>query len=106
MMVPPAVYDWVTDSGASNHTTSSAGNLTSVRQLLPTDPSSIVVRNRSSLLVTSVGNTDFPCPFYLHNILVTPNIIQNLLFIRHFTTDNWCSMEFHPYGLSMKDLSS
>jgi hypothetical protein len=29
-MVPPAVIDWVTDSGASNQTTFSAGNLTSV----------------------------------------------------------------------------
>jgi hypothetical protein len=99
MMVPPAVIDWVVDSDASNHITSSAGNLTSVRSPLPTDPSSIVVGNRSSLPVTSVGNTAFPRPFYLNNVLVTPDIIQNLLFVCRFTTDNWCSMEFDPYGL-------
>jgi hypothetical protein len=29
-IVPPAVIDWVIDFGASNHTTSSASNLTSV----------------------------------------------------------------------------
>jgi hypothetical protein len=56
-MVSLMVTDRVTDSDASNHTTFSAANLTSVRLPLPTDPSSIVVGNRSSLWVTSVGNT-------------------------------------------------
>jgi hypothetical protein len=80
-MVPPTVTDWVTDSYASTHTTSSANNLTSVRPPLPTDPSSIIVGNRSSLPVTSIGNTTFPDPFYLYNVLVTPNIIQNILSV-------------------------
>jgi hypothetical protein len=100
------VTDWVTDSDASNHTTSSASNLTFVRPPLPTDPSSIIVDNGSSLPITSVGNTAFPGPFYRNNVLVTPNIIQNLLSVHHFTTDNLCSMELSPYGLSVKDLSS
>jgi hypothetical protein len=106
MMVPPATYDWVVDFATSNHTTSSASNLTSVRPLLPTDPSSIVVGNRSSLPVTSIGNMTFLDSFYLHNVLVTPDIIQNLLFVCCFTTDNWRSMEFDPYDLSVNDLSS
>jgi hypothetical protein len=106
MMVPPVITDRVTDSGASNHTTSSAGNLTSIRPPLPTDPSSIVVGNGSSLSLTTIGNMAFPSPFYLNNVLVTPDIIQNLLSVRCFTTDNWCSIEFDPYGLSVKDLSS
>jgi hypothetical protein len=105
-MVPPAVTDWVADSDASNHTTFNVGNLTSVRPPLPIDPSSIVVGNGSPLLVTSVGNTTLPGPFYLNNVLVTPDIIQNLLSVRRFTTDNWCSMEFDPFGLSVKDLST
>jgi hypothetical protein len=48
----------------------------------------------------------FPDPFYLNNVVVTSDIIQNLLFVRCFIADNWCSMEFDPYGLSVKDLSS
>jgi hypothetical protein len=106
MMVPPAVTDWVVDSGASNYTTFNVGNLTSVQPPLPTDPSSIVVGNRSSLPITSVGNMTLPGPFYLNNVLVTPDIIQNLLSVRRFTTDNWCSMEFDPFDLSVKDLST
>jgi hypothetical protein len=40
-------------------------------------------------------------PFHLNNILVAPNIIQNLLSVHQFTTDNSCSMEVGPFGLSM-----
>jgi hypothetical protein len=105
-LTPPAVTDWATDSGASNHTTSDAGNLTSVRPTISTDPSSIVVGNGSALPVTSVGDSALLGPFYLNNVLVTPNIIQNLLSVRRFTTDNWCSMEFDPFGLYVKDLST
>jgi hypothetical protein len=75
MMVPRVITNWVTNSKASNHTTSSAGNLPSVRPPLPTDPSSIIVGNGSSLPVTSVGNITLPDPFYLNNVLVTPDII-------------------------------
>jgi hypothetical protein len=45
-------------------------------------------------------------PFRLNNVLVAPNIIQNLFSVRQFTTDNSCSMEFDPFGLSMKDLAT
>jgi hypothetical protein len=105
-MVPPVVTNWVADSGASNHTTSDASNLTSVRPSYINDPSSIIVGNGSSLPVTLIGDTALPGPFYLNNVLVTPNIIQNLLSVRCFTTDNWCCMEFDSFGLSVKDLST
>jgi hypothetical protein len=105
-MVPPVVTDWVADSGASNHTTSDGGNLTSVHSPHINDPSSIIVRNGSSLPVTSVGDTSLPVPLYLNNVFVTPDTIENLLSVHRFTTDNWCSMEFDPFGLSVKDLST
>jgi hypothetical protein len=91
-----AVTDWVTDSGASNHTTSDTSNLTSVHPPTFTNPSSIIVGNGLALPVTLVGDSALPGPFYLNNVLVTPDIIQNILSIRSFTTENWCSMEFDP----------
>jgi hypothetical protein len=97
-LTPPTVTDWVADSGASNHTTSDAGNFTSIHPTTSTDPSSIIVGNGSALPITSVGDSALPGPFYLNNVLVTPDIIQNLLSVRRFTTDNWCSMEFDPFG--------
>jgi hypothetical protein len=33
-------------------------------------------------------------------------MVQSLLSVRRFTTDNWCSMEFDPFGLSVKDLTT
>jgi hypothetical protein len=75
-MVPPVVTNWITDSGASNHT--------SVRLPRPTDPLSIVVGNGSSLPVTSLGNTALLGPFYLNNIIVISDLIYNLFICLSF----------------------
>jgi hypothetical protein len=104
-MVPPAVTDWVADSGASNHTTSDAGKLTYIRPPHINNASSIIVGNISSLLVTSIGDMALPGPFYLNNVFVTTDIIQNLISVHRFTTDIWCSMEFDPFDSAVKDLS-
>jgi hypothetical protein len=108
MLHPPpnSVQDWVADSGVTYHTTPSVGNIFTLRPLTSSNPSSIVVGNDSSLLITSVGDSVLPRPFYLNNILLAPNIVQSLLSIRCFTTDNWCSIEFDPFNLSMKDLTT
>jgi hypothetical protein len=72
----------------------------------PSLPSSIVVGNGSALPVTLVGDAVLPGPSRLSNVLVAPHIIQNRLSIRQFTTNNSCSMEFDPFGLSVKDLAT
>jgi hypothetical protein len=105
-LTPQAVTDWVADFSVSNYTTLDIGNLTSVHPPTSTDPSSIIVDNGSALLVTSVRDSTLLGPFYLNNVLVTYDIIQNLLSVCHFTTDNWCSKEFDRFGLSTKDLST
>jgi hypothetical protein len=81
---PPVVTDCV----ASNHTTLDVSNLTFVHPPTSTDPSFIVVGNGSALLVTSVGDSAVPGPFYLNNVLVTPDIIQNLVSVHRFITGN------------------
>jgi hypothetical protein len=95
---PPhnSVNDWVADSGASHHTTHSVGNISNPRPLNSASPSSIVVGNGSTLAVTSLGDSVILGPFYLNNILLAPDIVQNFLLFHRFTTDNWCSMEFDP----------
>jgi hypothetical protein len=72
----------------------------------PTHPSSIVFGNGSTLSITSIGASVLPGPFYLNDILVAPHITHNLLFIRRFTTDNSCSIEFDLSGFSVKDLAA
>jgi hypothetical protein len=102
----PTITDWVTDFGASNHTMPDSGNVSLSHPPNSDMPSSIVVGNGSVLSVTSVGDTVLPGPFYLNNILVASDIIQNLLSVHKFTTDNSCSMEFDPFGLFVKDLAT
>jgi hypothetical protein len=96
-LTPRTVTNWITDSGASNHTTSDAGHLTFVCPPNSNDSSSIIFCNGSALLVTSVGDTTFPYPFYLNNVFITSDIIQNLLSVCRFITDNWCYIEFDPF---------
>jgi hypothetical protein len=103
---PTLVQDWVVDSGATHHTTPSVGHISTPRPLNSSNPSSIIIGNGSSLLVTSVGDSVLPGPFYLNNILLAPDMVQSLLSVHRFTTDNWCSIEFDPFGLSMKFLST
>jgi hypothetical protein len=96
----------VADSDTTHHTTLSVGNISTLRPLASSNPSSIVVGNDSSLSITSVGDSVLPGQFYLNNILLAPDMVQSLLSVRRFTTDNWCSMEFDPFGLSVKDLTT
>ena len=105
---PPhnSVNDWVADFGASHHTTPSIGNIYNPHPLNYASPSSIVVGNGSTLPVTSVGDLVIPGPLYLNNILLALDIVQSLFSVCRFTTDNWCSIEFDPFGLSMKDLTT
>jgi hypothetical protein len=94
----------VANSGATHHTTPSVGNISISHPLNSKNPSSIIVGNGFSLPVTSIGDLVLPGPLYLNNILLAPDMVQSLLSVHHFTTDNWCSMEFDPFDLSVKDL--
>ena len=104
-LAAPPTTDWYMDSGASSHMTSDTGTLS--RSLPPTTstPSSIVVGDGSLLPVVSTGSTCFGS-LNLNNVLVTPKLIKNLISVRQFTTDNSVSVEFDPFGLSVKDLTS
>ncbi|GJX53390.1 ribonuclease H-like domain-containing protein [Tanacetum coccineum] len=59
---------------------------------------SIPVTNTSHSIIPSIHR-----PLHLHNVLVTPNIIKNLIFVRQFTRNNNCIIEFDAFGLSVKD---
>jgi hypothetical protein len=96
----------VADSSTIHHTTPSVGNISTLCPLNSSNPSSIIVGNGSSLPIASVGDSVLPRPFYLNNILPAPDMVQSLLSVHCFTIDNWSSMEFDLFGLSMRDLST
>jgi hypothetical protein len=100
---PPGATDWVMDSDASSHMTPDSGNISLFR---PPRSTSIMVGNGSTLPVTTSRHSIIPGPFYLNNILVARDIVQSLISVRWFTSDNNSSVEFDPLGLFVKDLHS
>ena len=85
--------DWIFDSGASSHMSSNMNLLSSCS---PSQFSSIIVGNGSSIPITCTGHSYIPHPtqpFTLPHILVSPSLIKNLISVRQFTTDNSVSIE-------------
>ncbi|XP_071740896.1 uncharacterized protein [Rutidosis leptorrhynchoides] len=95
---------WHMDTGASTHLTSNINNLSTIFNncMYP----SVVVSDGNTLPVTNTGHSvlsNIHRPLYLSNVLVTPNIIKNLIFVRRFTRDNKVSVCFDEFGFSVKD---
>ncbi|WVZ59388.1 hypothetical protein U9M48_009534 [Paspalum notatum var. saurae] len=105
-LTPPVGTEWIADSGASYHTTPTAGILSSIRPPHSSCPSSIMVGDGSCFPVTSVGDAGSLGSFRLPNVLVAPHMVHNLLSIRQFTADNSCTVEFDSSGLTVKDSAS
>uniref|UniRef100_A0A0A8Y6X7 Uncharacterized protein n=1 Tax=Arundo donax TaxID=35708 RepID=A0A0A8Y6X7_ARUDO len=102
----PQNNEWYFNSGASSHMTSHSGTLSHIAHSRYPTPSSIVVGNGFLLPVTATGTTVIPPSLHLNNVLVSPQLIKNLISVRQFTIDNNCSVEFDPTGCSVKDLQS
>ncbi|CAL9218493.1 unnamed protein product [Arabidopsis halleri] len=103
----PAGADWFMDSGASSHLATNAGILQSTLKHNTSD--SVIVGNGSSIPVQAIGSSSIRSqtkPLLLNNVLVTPDIVKNLISVRKFTTDNWCSVDFDPFGFTVKDLQT
>lgn len=94
---------WYLDTGATNHITSTPGNL---RFLFNTSNlPKVTMGNGSLALVTSLGQGAISSPshaFQLNNIFVCPSIIKNLISVRKFVTDNLCSIEFDPFDFVLR----
>ena len=66
----------------------------------------ITVGDGSSMPITHVGHAAFPSnsmPLYLSNVLVSPDIIKNLVSVRSLTRENPVTVEFDMFGFSVKD---
>ncbi|XP_073363037.1 uncharacterized protein [Aegilops tauschii subsp. strangulata] len=99
-----APTEWLMDTGAAAHMSSDAGNLTSLSS--PPPHQHVIVGDGSSIPVTHSGHVRLPTSHHLtlRDVLITPRIVKNLISVCQFTTDNYCSVEFDPWGFSVKDL--
>ena len=71
--------------------------------------SHIMVGDGTRIPIKGCGTMALPKPFApltLKNILFTPHIVKNLVSVRKFTSDNNVSVEFDPFGFSVKDLQT
>jgi hypothetical protein len=96
--------DWIFDSGASSHMSNSHSMLSNCTS---SPFYSITLGNGSTIPIYSIGHTQLPTPIkplLLRDVLVAPALIKNLISVRKFTSDNLVSIEFDPFGLSVKDL--
>lgn len=96
-LTEPSGNPWYMDSAATAHLASSPGMLQYVFNL--NTRKSVTVGNGSSIPITKTGSSFLPTntlPLSLNNVLIAPKIIKNLISVRKFTTDNWCSIEFDP----------
>ncbi|GJQ96400.1 ribonuclease H-like domain-containing protein [Tanacetum coccineum] len=86
--------------------------LTATREFFPCDIlnmciyPSVTVSDRRFIPVTNSRHSVLSIPFrplHLNNVLITPNIVKNLISVRQFVRDNSCTVEFDPFGFSVKD---
>ncbi|GKC68095.1 ribonuclease H-like domain-containing protein [Tanacetum coccineum] len=100
----PSTGAWHMDSGATSHLNSSVYNLSDVFNTC--SYSSISVGDGHTIPVTNSGHSMLPShsrSLHLNNVLITPHIVKNLIFVRQFVRDNNCTVEFDAFGFSVKD---
>ncbi|GJS40886.1 hybrid signal transduction histidine kinase M [Tanacetum coccineum] len=98
----PANSNWNMDTGASSHLNSSVNNLSTIfnSRIYP----SVLVGDGKSIPVTNTGHSTLPTPYrtlHLNNVLITPNIVKNLISVRQFVRENKCTIEFDEFGFSV-----
>ncbi|GJW91787.1 ribonuclease H-like domain-containing protein [Tanacetum coccineum] len=94
--------NWNIDTGASSYL--AENTLTSFSN--PSLYKYVFVGNGQPIPVTHTGHSLLHTPhnpLHLHHVLVTPNIIKNLISVQQFTRDNNVSVDFDAYSFSVKD---
>uniref|UniRef100_A0A803P4X6 Reverse transcriptase Ty1/copia-type domain-containing protein n=1 Tax=Cannabis sativa TaxID=3483 RepID=A0A803P4X6_CANSA len=107
LSLTPPDLSWYMDTGATSHMTSAEGNLSSYSNL--SKSRGIIVGNGHSIPIRGFGSANLPHPhppLVFENVLHAPNSIKNLVLVRKFTTDNQVSIEFDPFGFSVKDFQT
>ncbi|KAL4586189.1 hypothetical protein LXL04_010821 [Taraxacum kok-saghyz] len=96
---------WMFDSGASHHVASDRSSLHT-----PSDfggPDEIMLGNGTNLPISHTGNTSLPTnsrSLNLHNVLIVPQLRNNIISVAKLCKSNHVSVEFFPHHFLVKDL--
>lgn len=99
--------NWYMDTGATAHMTASQGTLSTYSNL--SINKNIVVGSGQEIPIRGYGQTHLSPPYpplSLNNVLHAPKLIKNLISVRRFTIDNNVTIEFDPFGFSVKDIQT
>ena len=97
------------DTSATSHMSHSQGTLLNYCPLKHRFNNAIIVGNGHMIPVHCYGHVSLPSPnqpLTLKNVLHAPKLIKNIISVRKFTNDNMVSVEFDPYGFSVKELDT
>ncbi|GJX84354.1 hypothetical protein Tco_0335128, partial [Tanacetum coccineum] len=100
----PTNGTWNMDTSASSYLNDLVTSLCDVLNMCVY--ASVLVGDGYTTPVTNSGHSILPTshrPIHLNNVLITPNIVKNLVFARQFVRDNNCTVEFDAFGFSIKD---
>nr|GEV16247.1 ribonuclease H-like domain-containing protein [Tanacetum cinerariifolium] len=95
---------WNMDTGASSHLNDSVHYLSDILNMCIYP--SVAVGDGRFIPVTNSGHSVLSTlfrPLRLNNVLITPNIVKNLISVRQFVRENSYTVEFDPFGFSVKD---
>nr|GEY43554.1 ribonuclease H-like domain-containing protein [Tanacetum cinerariifolium] len=95
---------WNIDTTASSYLNSNSNNLSTLFSTRLFQ--SVHIGDGNPIPVTNTRHSIIPSSnrlLHLHNVLVTSNIIKNLISVRQFTRDNNSTIEFDVFGFSVKD---
>ncbi|GJZ59489.1 ribonuclease H-like domain-containing protein, partial [Tanacetum coccineum] len=100
----PACDAWNMDTGAGSHLNNPVNSLSEIFNtcMYP----SISVGDGHSIPITNTGHSILPMPLkslHLNNVLITPHIVKNLIYVCQFVCDNNYTIEFDTFGFSIKD---
>ncbi|KAJ0601878.1 putative RNA-directed DNA polymerase [Helianthus annuus] len=96
---------WMWDTGASNNTANNNQQFPVLSEY--GGPDKIVLSDGKTLPITHIAQTTIPTksrPLLLNNILIAPNLRNNLISVAKVCRTNRVSVEFFPYHFFVKDL--
>ncbi|KAK9756056.1 hypothetical protein RND81_01G070400 [Saponaria officinalis] len=99
-----AMYDWIIDTGASDHMTSSPGILHDVRRLA--QPVLVALPDGSVKSVTQTGSFVLNQHLVLHNVLVVPSFRHNLLSVGRLIEHSDITASFNDNHCIFQDRSN